>query len=35
MKDIVKGGILVGISLKDRLFIAGDDLLVKVIPKIH
>lgn len=35
IKDIVKGGILTGISIKGRLAIAGDDLLVKVIPKIY
>ena len=35
MKDIVKGGILSGVSVKDRLVIAGGDLLVKVIPKLY
>lgn len=35
IKDLVKGGILTGISIGDRLAIAGDDLLVKVIPKIY
>ncbi len=34
IKDLVKGGILTGISSGDRLVIAGDDLLVKVIPKL-
>jgi hypothetical protein len=33
--DTVKGGILLGVSLKDRLAIAGGDLLIKVIPKIY
>lgn len=35
LTDIVKGGILNGISVKGRLAIAGDDMLVKVIPKIY
>ena len=35
IKDLVKGGILNGISIGDQLTIAGDDLLVKVIPKIY
>ena len=35
INDIVKGGILTGISIEGRLAIAGDDLLVKVIPKIY
>lgn len=35
MTDIVKGGILTGISIQGRLAIAGDDLLVRVIPKIY
>lgn len=35
MKDIVKGGILTGLSVNGRLAISGDDLLVKVIPKIY
>lgn len=33
MNEIVKGGILFGASVKDRLFVAGGDMLVKVIPK--
>lgn len=35
MKDIVKGGILMGVSVKDRLVIAGGDLMVQVIPKLY
>lgn len=35
IKDLVKGGIEAALSIKDKLFISGGDLMVQIVPKIY